>query len=481
IIMAQSQGSADVHQYELCPPNKRYALMDANKKDDLENPLCPDESRILADDLILQDTLQVSLVEQKSHEELKATQNVEKVKEHLIAEEIEKLEPRSDKESPKVENIADISQPVIVIKKEEESAEDAYELRRKEKGKHVGEIKNTPSPTIIRSPRIPTTLVSSYTEKLQELTKIDILPLSSTPSSSSPKSKLSTTNQLLSLFKAKPSRYKSFFQELQGRYGFLFEHLLAKFMPRRKFNVLAKFFEDIMMESLPNLVDERIKKILQTQVPLHVAQGLILETEKSQADVAKMIAKAIQQERTNLYSEISSKVNVAIANHIPSQVDSSVMSYMSPYILHVHSVKDTIPLAQEQQYQLYLTIKDDPQLQKDDISIWLALKIKFKRLQVATTPCRPSVVCPREQDDPHDDAHPEGRIVEPGPSTLGNHEQSDDFDYWTNSYAIDDDVFPNEKASQELMDEIAQTVDEAKLHKVVDEMLRQQCASGDEH
>ncbi|GJT41927.1 hypothetical protein Tco_0941792 [Tanacetum coccineum] len=33
---------------ELCPPNKRYALMDANKKIDLEHPLCPNESKILA-------------------------------------------------------------------------------------------------------------------------------------------------------------------------------------------------------------------------------------------------------------------------------------------------------------------------------------------------------------------------------------------------------------------------------------------------
>ncbi|GKD01146.1 hypothetical protein Tco_1171420 [Tanacetum coccineum] len=39
--MAQPQRQADVHQDELCPPNKRYALMDANKKVDLENPLCP--------------------------------------------------------------------------------------------------------------------------------------------------------------------------------------------------------------------------------------------------------------------------------------------------------------------------------------------------------------------------------------------------------------------------------------------------------
>ncbi|GKE75121.1 hypothetical protein Tco_1537162, partial [Tanacetum coccineum] len=39
--MTQSQRPADVHQNELCPPNKRYALMDANKKVDLENSLLP--------------------------------------------------------------------------------------------------------------------------------------------------------------------------------------------------------------------------------------------------------------------------------------------------------------------------------------------------------------------------------------------------------------------------------------------------------
>nr|GEZ18456.1 hypothetical protein [Tanacetum cinerariifolium] len=92
------------------------------------------------DDLVLQDTLQVSLAKQKSHKELEATQNVEKDKEHLMAEEIEKLvkgtktveknvkvassplrnddihtnlgtrlEPRSDNGRPKVEKIADIS------------------------------------------------------------------------------------------------------------------------------------------------------------------------------------------------------------------------------------------------------------------------------------------------------------------------------------------------------------------------------------
>ncbi|GKA90007.1 retrovirus-related pol polyprotein from transposon TNT 1-94 [Tanacetum coccineum] len=36
IIMAQQQHAADVHPNELCPPNKRYDLMDANKKVDFE-------------------------------------------------------------------------------------------------------------------------------------------------------------------------------------------------------------------------------------------------------------------------------------------------------------------------------------------------------------------------------------------------------------------------------------------------------------
>nr|GEU51591.1 hypothetical protein [Tanacetum cinerariifolium] len=39
---------ADVHQDELCPTNKHDALMDSNKKINLDNPLCPNESKIMA-------------------------------------------------------------------------------------------------------------------------------------------------------------------------------------------------------------------------------------------------------------------------------------------------------------------------------------------------------------------------------------------------------------------------------------------------
>ncbi|GJW90749.1 hypothetical protein Tco_0168302 [Tanacetum coccineum] len=122
------------------------------------------------------------------------------------------------------------------------------------------------------------------------------------------------------------------------------------------------------------------------------------------------------------------------------------------------------------------------------------------------TACRSSAVRTRDQDDPHDDAHLEGEnsakrqktseyeayvsgesssgqvnVEEPGPSTSGNQEQDDEFDFWTDSYASDDDEIPTKQVTQDIMEEISLTIDEAKLKKMADEMLRQRCTSGDEH
>ncbi|GKB32198.1 hypothetical protein Tco_0871599, partial [Tanacetum coccineum] len=47
ILMAQQQHATDVHPDDLCPPNNRYDLMDANKKVDLDHVQCPPKSKIL--------------------------------------------------------------------------------------------------------------------------------------------------------------------------------------------------------------------------------------------------------------------------------------------------------------------------------------------------------------------------------------------------------------------------------------------------
>ncbi|GJU57017.1 retrovirus-related pol polyprotein from transposon TNT 1-94 [Tanacetum coccineum] len=308
-----------------------------------------------ADEMILQDTLQVSLAEHKSHEEQEARENVALVDEHLASEEIDKMvegqenvvddssiprndksnipgtriDPRSDKESPEAEitkekevdiskekeveltkemeveitqetpvvNITNVVIPVNVNDENEEITDEVYELKRREKGKI----------------------------KLQELTNTHI-----TPSSSSSHTKLSKTNRLLSLFKIKPTRfkrYKSFFQEVHGRYGYLFVHLQARFMPRKSFDTLSDNLHDVMVETLPTI------------------------RQKAKEETERLIGKAILLER--------------------------------------------------------------------------------------------------------------------------NQKQDDDFDFWTDSYATDDDEIPTKQVSQDIMEEVSLTINEAKLRKMADEMLRQ--------
>nr|GEV60916.1 ribonuclease H [Tanacetum cinerariifolium] len=70
---------------------------------------------------------------------------------------------------------------------------------------------------------------------------------------------------------------------------------------------------------------------------------------------------------------------------------------------------------------------------------------------------------------------------EQGLSTISNQVQVYDYDFWTESYASNDDEIPKKQVSQDIMKEVSLTIDEANLKKIADEMLRQRCTSGDEH
>ncbi|GKC80900.1 hypothetical protein Tco_1131674 [Tanacetum coccineum] len=282
-----------------------------------------------ADEMILQDTLQM----------VEGSENV--IDDSLLPRNDEpkipgtRLEPRSDKESPEVKitndkeveitndeevEITNVVIPVNVNEEEEEITDEVHELKRREKGKIVEESRSTTFPTPIRSPRIHTDLVSSDTEKLQELT------------------------------------------ELQRCYTYLFEHLKARFMSRKSFDTLADHLQEVMVESLPIMVDTHIKEQVKKQVPK---------------------------------------------------------------------------------------------------------QMKFESLQ----------------DDPHDDAHPEGenRAKRQKTSEYEAYVSGESSSGQVNESEQDDDEIPMKQMSQDIMEEVSLTIDEAKLKKMVDEMLRQRCTSGDEH
>ncbi|GKC10772.1 hypothetical protein Tco_1007554, partial [Tanacetum coccineum] len=264
----------------------------------------------------LDETIQMSIATQRSIKDYEAQQNVAKVKEHIVDEELDQLlegtenvnvdtfmddvlnsqeypgtriDPKSDKEN--LEAKKDVDMVIINDGEEEESAGDEFELRRREKGKGIEETKDTPPP--IRSLRTHIYPLSADKETLQELIVItqdapssadkeklqELMVTDSTPSSSSPKPK---TGRFI--------RYKSFIQWMGRRYGYMFGYLKKHFMLRKSFHELARILQSTMEESLPSMVGDRVNEIAKKTVPLYVAEGLLLDKQKTQADVAAMIA-----------------------------------------------------------------------------------------------------------------------------------------------------------------------------------------------
>ncbi|GKG48361.1 hypothetical protein Tco_0510246, partial [Tanacetum coccineum] len=86
------------------------------------------------------------------------------------------------------------------------------------------------------------------------------------------------------------------------------EHLKSRFLSRKSFDTLADLLQEVMVESLATMVDTHIKEQVKKQVPeqvrdqvpVYVAEGLILERQKTKEDMERMIAKAILQERGNI-------------------------------------------------------------------------------------------------------------------------------------------------------------------------------------
>ncbi|GJT97905.1 hypothetical protein Tco_1093423 [Tanacetum coccineum] len=153
-------------------------------------------------------------------------------------------------------------------------------------------------------------------------------------------------------------------------------------------------------------------RILQDTIQLSLAEQKSYDELEAKQNVQKveehLIAEEIEKLIEGTENVENAEVDSSTIRKNDNQNDPETRSYMSGHILHVHPTQASPASAQEHQYQLYLTMKDNPRLQHDDLAIWLALKYKFKRLYVSNNPCRSSAVRPRYHDDPHDDAHPEG-------------------------------------------------------------------------
>ncbi|GJS75486.1 hypothetical protein Tco_0725367 [Tanacetum coccineum] len=113
-------------------------------------------------------------------------------------------------------------------------------------------------------------------------------------------------------------------------------------------------------------------------------------------------------------------------------------------LIQAQSQTSSVP---NQQYQLHLAMKADPQLQQQDIAIWLALQMKFEINTV-----------------------PQTEMTSEYNAYVTGEESS--LDSFSRGKA------PSTSVSQDIMEEVSLTIDEAKLRKS-DEDVKLRCTSGD--
>nr|GEV13687.1 integrase, catalytic region, zinc finger, CCHC-type, peptidase aspartic, catalytic [Tanacetum cinerariifolium] len=375
IIMAHQQLVADVHLDELCLPNKRYDLMDANKKIDLEHVQCPPESKMLT--------------------------NI--IKNHLLKFMIDR----------KVLSLTlDDFRTIFHLPQATDNNHDSF-VRPPSFSDMIPFYKNHLGFTIeVKTP-------SSF--KTTEVFRIDVPPIQSplTESTQGTHKTLNAPRSLTHKVDATPVLTVDKAKEL-----ILQDTLqvsLAKHKSRQeqetKENV-ALVEKHLAFEEIEKMVDRHEHVVDDSSTPMndeHNIPGTRLEPRSDKESPEVGITDVIVP--VNVYDE--------------EEEDDKITN-------KVYELK-----------------------QKEK-----GKNVEESRIIPFPTPIR----SPRIHTD-----------LEEGTSTSANQEQADDYDFWTDSYASDDDEIPTKQVSQDIIEEVSLNVNEAKLKKIVDEMLRQRCTSGDEH
>ncbi|GJR83452.1 hypothetical protein Tco_1067893 [Tanacetum coccineum] len=80
--------------------------------------------------------------------------------------------------------------------------------------------------------------------------------------------------------------------------------------------------------------------------------------------------------------QLADNLHDVMMETLPSVSEEKRKRLNRVHILHVHPAQVQSSSVSEQQHQLYLAMKADPLLQQQDIAIWLALQMKFEKIQI---------------------------------------------------------------------------------------------------
>ncbi|GKB69719.1 hypothetical protein Tco_0931131 [Tanacetum coccineum] len=356
IIMAQQQHAADVHLDELCPPNKRYDLMDANKKVDLGMSMAL-ESKILTN-IIKNHPLRFNIAASSSIPWIYMAQKTQRQSWKAAPDGM--ITDRNGRHTEHYQMYAEVF-GIDVPLTQSQPTESTQGTHR--------------TPSAPRSPNPDKEVAES-----SALRRITVIRLILTSCLTEHKKSEEQEDRAQGRNKESPEVEITKDKEVE--------------ITKDKEVEITKETTVVDITNVVIIMEASFLKQVWNHVPAYVAQGLILERQKAKEETERLIAKAILQECGNIQAQISTQIENAIAN-----------------------------------------------------------------------------------DDPHDDAHPEG-------GNSAKRQKTSEYKAYVSgesSYGINDDEIPMKQVSQDIMEEVSLTIDEAKLRKMADEMLRQRCTLGDEH
>ncbi|GJU13874.1 hypothetical protein Tco_1136270 [Tanacetum coccineum] len=415
IIMAQQQHAAEVHPDELCPPNKRYDLMDANKKVDLEHVQCPPESKILMN-IIKNHPLRFSIAASSSVPWIYMAQFW-----HTLKEDGSKYRLKFMLDKKELSLTLDDFRTIFHLPQANDNNHNSFvpppsffdmvPFYKQQLG-FTMELKTSSSFKTTGLLQPWQTLCKIFSKCLTtRVTGWDQPPL-----------------QIMQMMYCFVNNIHVDYAELlwEGLYYSL--HHPTSSIPYPRFTKIIISHYQCCKYRLA--VPRRMyAKVFGLDVPLTQSQP----TESTQETHRTPSAPRSPNPKIDAAESSAPKQSTVISTHnkvslAESQNDEKLEAKKDVELVSIKEAFDThgdhlqevdvesLPICsitntlcfQGTQYQLYLSMKNDPQLQQQDIAIWLALQMKFENLQVPQTTCRPSAVRPRDQDDFHDDAHPEG-------------------------------------------------------------------------
>nr|GEU80964.1 hypothetical protein [Tanacetum cinerariifolium] len=80
---------------------------------------------------------------------------------------------------------------------------------------------------------------------------------------------------------------------MSKRYGYMFRYMKRSFMPMKDMDTISKMVKGTPKIVVPRMVNETTDENMRDNLPMVVSEGIKLESEKSKANIASMVADAV--------------------------------------------------------------------------------------------------------------------------------------------------------------------------------------------